>query len=153
MNNAYLLTGIRSAPEAIRNVIRTIPETKWDTLTDAGRFTLREAIAHLADWEVILRGRIEQTVATPGVNITGMNETERAREMKYRETNPLEQADKFVAERRATIEIVKALTGTDFRKECHHNEKGTMTVADQVSMLLGHDIYHLEHFTHYFSVD
>ncbi|MDI9641264.1 DinB family protein [Kamptonema cortianum] len=153
MNNPYLLMGLRYGPEAIRNVINTIPETKWDTLTDTGRFTLREAIAHLADWEVILRERIEQTVATPGVNITGMDETERARDMKYRETNPREQADKFVAERRATIELVKTLTGTDFRKECQHNEKGTMTVADQVSMLLGHDIYHLEHLTHYFSIE
>ena len=49
--NFYLLPAIESGPKVVARLIQLIPNYRWDIHGDPNRFTVREVVAHLADWE------------------------------------------------------------------------------------------------------
>lgn len=149
--NPYLLPVLDFGPLTLQRLLTKIEPHRMDESLSPDRFTPREAIAHLADWEPILRGRLETAVNTPGATIAAYDEGARAEEMGYRSWNVSESAGKFLAERRKTQAWLKTLKPEDWDKSVVHPERGVLTVRDLANMLLGHDLYHIEHLTQYLS--
>ena len=141
----YLFPGLELSPKAFEHIIAHIPEKRYDEKTDPNRFTLREAIAHLADWEPIFRERIQAGVDKPGALIQGMDESQRAIDKQYESWDVKESLRIFTEARAETLRYLKTLTAKQWETTVTHNEKGLMTAYDQANMLLGHDIYHFEH--------
>ena len=147
--NAYLLPGLEFGPRIVERLVAQIPASRHDEKTNPNRFTLREAIAHLADWEPILRERIERAVAQPDSPVEGMDEEVRAQDQNYRSWDMARSLEIFVQERAKTIAYLRGLSPEDWEKAIVHNEKGRQTVADQANQLLGHDLYHIDHLTEF----
>lgn len=149
LNNPYWRHGLRAGPLAFRRLVGLIPEADYDRKTSPERFTLREAAAHLADWEPILRERIRLAVVSPGSSVEAYDESERAVQQNYQATHPVEEAERWQQERDETVAYLDTLRPEDFAKTCVHPERGTMTVEDMVALLIGHDAYHIVHVTEY----
>lgn len=147
--NPYLIQGLRLSPIAIARLLGAIPVGQYDLAREAGRFTPREVIAHLADWEPILRGRIERGVEQPGAAIETYDESARAVEQNYAGSEVREATERFRVERERTAVVVEALAPSDFAKVVHHPERGALTVSDLCETILGHDVYHLEQLSAY----
>lgn len=148
--NAYMYPGLEFGPRIVERLVAQIPVGRADEKTNPSRFTLREAIAHLADWEPILRDRIKLAVDSPDSPVQGIDEGIRAEDQNYSGW-PLDESLKtFTAERAKTIAYLRGLAPEDWGKAIVHNEKGRQTVADQANQLLGHDLYHIEHLTEFF---
>lgn len=118
---------------------------RWDTTTDPDRFTFREAVAHLADWEPIHLFRMQKAIDQPGGPVHGLDESQRALEMEYDTTDPVEQAHLYLEHREEIVRWLECLPREDWRKTVVHSEKGEQTLEDQASMLVCHDTYHIEH--------
>ncbi|MBX3096255.1 MAG: DinB family protein [Fimbriimonadaceae bacterium] len=149
MNNPYLRHGLLAGPLTVRRLVGIIHPDDYDRRTDPSRFTLREAIAHLADWEPILRGRIESALQSPGSTIQALDESERAESQNYHATDPVEQAEKWQLERDETVSLLDGLTADQHELTVIHPERGPMSVADMMNMLVGHDAYHVVHLTEF----
>jgi len=147
--NAYLFPGLEYGPRIVSRLVAQIARGRYDERTNPDRFTLREAVAHLADWEPILRGRIEKAVREPDSAVQGLDEGVRAEQMGYGSWDVQEQLANFAGERAKTIQYLKGLAPEDWAKAITHNEKGRQTVADQANQLLGHDLYHIDHLTEF----
>ena len=143
--NAYLFPGLEFGPRIVARLVEQIPAARYDERTNPDRFTLREAVAHLADWEPILRDRIARAVAEPESAVQGIDESIRAEEQGYSKWDVGEQLKVFADERQKTIAYLKTLNPEDWNKALVHNEKGRQTVSDQANQLLGHDLYHIDH--------
>jgi hypothetical protein len=148
----YLLKGIGLGPTVVERLVGLIPEALHDSALGEDRFTLREVIAHLADWEVLFRGRMETALAVPGSRVVVLDEGDRAVELKYAETDVTEQLAIYKAERAKTVEFLSALAKEDFRLTYIHPAFGVMVIEDQANMLIGHDMYHVEQLTAYLSL-
>lgn len=142
--HAYLIPGLSLGPVAVRRVFAMIPEARWDEPTEPGRFTPREVIAHLADWEPIFLMRMKLGVDKPGSTISVYDEGVRAIEQGYAQMEPRAQLDRFEANRSLTVRFVEGLDSAGLHSTFMHPERGEMTVEDQANMLVGHDMYHLE---------
>lgn len=147
--NAYLFPGLEYGPRIVERLVAQIPVGRYDEKTNPDRFTLREAVAHLADWEPILRARIAKAIAEPDASIQGMDEGLRAQEMGYKDLDVRVQLATFTTERNITIAYLRSLKPEDWSKAITHNEKGRQTVSDQANQLLGHDLYHIDHLMEY----
>lgn len=147
--NPYLIQGLRLSPVALARLLGAIPVGQYDLAREAGRFTPREVIAHLADWEPILRGRIQQGAAHSGAAIETYDESARALEQNYAGCDVREATNRFRAEREHTVAVVEALSPADLAKTILHPERGPLTVADLAEMILGHDVYHIEQLSAY----
>lgn len=148
-NNPYLWHGMNLGPIAVQRIVKQVPESKWDTTADPGRFTFREAVAHIADWEPILLWRMQRAVEEPGCHVPAKDESERAEEAEYENWDPVESAQKFVEARAETVKFLQGLKPEDWSKAVSHPEKGVIDVYDQANTLLGHDMYHVEHLLQY----
>jgi uncharacterized damage-inducible protein DinB len=133
------------SPKAFERIVSMVPEKRYDEKTDPNRFTLREALAHLADWEPIFLQRVKAGVDKPGAEVKGIDESQRAIDQNYQDWDVKESLRKFAQARTETVRYLNALTPEQWQSTVTHNEKGAMTTYDQANMLLGHDIYHFEH--------
>jgi hypothetical protein len=145
----YLLPSLELSPKAFERIVSQIPEKRYDEHTDPNRFTLREAIAHLADWEPIFLQRIQAGVDAPGAAVQGMDEGQVAIEKNYVSWDVKESLRIFAEARAHTVRYLRVLTTAQWESTVVHNEKGPMSAYDQANMLLGHDIYHIEHATQF----
>lgn len=92
-----------------------------------------------------MRSRIKVGVDTPGGSIVAYDEGQIAIDHGYASKDPIAEAQSFKAERAKTIEYIQSLKPEDFEKTVLHPERGTMKVNDIVTMLVSHDVYHIEH--------
>lgn len=140
----YLYPGLELGPKALAALVAAIPESKLDVPTADERFSVREVVAHLADWEPILRGRIQSAVETPGSTVEAYDEGEIAKAKGYSGWAIEPSMALYAAERAKTIEFVRTITAPEWENAVLHPERGRMTAYDLANMLLGHEIYHLE---------
>src|SRR6185312_4556639 len=96
MSNAYLILGLQKGPEVIRWIVDHADESVWDQKTDPERFSFREVIAHLADWEPITLGRMRQANERPGSTLEVWDEVQRAIDMDYASLDPRVELDRWI---------------------------------------------------------
>ncbi len=147
--NPYLLNTLEFTPLILERLLDAIPQNRWDERTDPERFSFREAMAHLADWEPIMLQRIKAGVDSPGAEVKGIDEGVRAVEQGYASWDPRESVRKFKEARHETATYLRGLGADAWQGFINHNEKGRMSTYDHANMLLGHDLYHLEHATQF----
>jgi len=139
----YLIRALEMTPRLAEKELRR-GAADLDVRPDASRFSMREVIAHLADWEPIMLTRIRTGVDSPGATINAYDEGEMAIEHNYAASDPQERLRAWKADRAKTIEYLKTLGDDDFAKPVIHPERGRMLVGDVAHMLVSHDVYHLE---------
>jgi hypothetical protein len=149
--NFYLIPAIELGPLTVKRLLRLIPEHRWDEALHVDRFTPREVVAHLADWEPIMRERIQTAIATPGATILAYDEGKMAVDHGYRALAPHEQAELYRAERAITAKFLRSVTPDQWRNTLHHPERGLQSVEDLANLVLGHDLYHIEQLSEYLS--
>jgi len=149
MQTTYLFKGLELSPKAVERIVARVPASAYDTKTDPERFTFREAMAHLAEWEQINIDRLHQGVAEPGCTVQGFDEGQFAIDHNYAALDPVVQAKFFADKRVETIAYLRTLTDEDWAKVFYHSERGEQTVFEQAMTILGHDMYHLEQFTEF----
>lgn len=140
----YLIPGLEGSPKVFRCLLAHLRENALDEPTHPGRFTPREVIAHLAEWESILREeRLRAPAERNGIPVEAYDEGELAVRGNYAATDVHEQLAIFERERDKTVKLVQSLTPGQMANAMLHPERGWMTVADVANMMMGHDIYHL----------
>lgn len=147
--NAYLFKTIEMGPQVVQRLLHLIPESSWDQKTSPERFSLREAIAHLADWEPIWMERFELVLSQPGATIKVYDEGQFAVDNNYASKNPFAEADRFMRGRKKVAALVRSLTSEQFDIQLMHPEQGPLTLGDFANMIVCHDFYHVDHLTEY----
>lgn len=141
------MPALELGPHSIKRLLRKIPTERIDVPTDEGRFTPREVIAHLADWEPVFLQRMQTAKDCPMAQVDVYDEAQWAIEHAYGAKDPLAQADLFLQRRKQTLEWLSNLEPDDWKLTFTHPERGEMTIEDQANMLVGHDQYHVEQLT------
>lgn len=147
--NAYVLSSLQKAPVVAERILKRIEPSRFDERSDPDRFTIREAISHLADWEPIWLERFEIGMKTPGATIQAYDEGQLAIDRKYAERDVFSEATRYIEGRKVLLDTFAAFTPEDWEKTIHHPERGVLTLGNFGCMILGHDVYHLEHFTQF----
>lgn len=149
--NPYLLS-LRHTPVILVRMLDQIPAERFAERLHEDRFNLVEIVAHLADCEDIFLDRLRQTVEQPGSTILAFDEGERAIEKHYADRDVHHEAQVFANRRRDTVDFIESLTPEEWGLKATHEERGEQSVSEQISVLCGHDLYHLEQVSEYFTV-
>ncbi|MCH8273744.1 MAG: DinB family protein [Armatimonadetes bacterium] len=142
--NPYLVSALEMMPGLIRREFERLSPEQVDARPDPERFTPREVLAHLADWEPIFLDRIRTGVTSPGSPVPVWDESQRATDNDYASKDPSDSLAIWRKARGETVAYVRGLKPEDFAKTVEHPERGTTTVGALASMMVCHDIYHLE---------
>jgi uncharacterized damage-inducible protein DinB len=143
----YALAALEFGPTIMADLLANISPEKLDQPAGEDRFTPREIIAHLADWEPIFRTRIMSGVENDGAKVVVYDEGVRAIEQGYGLADITESIEKFKASRAETLEMVKGLTEEQVAHSLDHPELGPVAVSAYIWTIIGHDTYHIEQLT------
>ena len=123
MNNPYLIRALSFGPLIVARTVARIDPSRHDDHSDQGRFTLREAVAHLSDWEEIDLGRIKQIVSSPGSDIEPFDEVELASKNGYETLDVHKQLTLFAQRRATTVAFLESLPPESWALSAVHGEK------------------------------
>jgi hypothetical protein len=149
--NYYVLKSIEFGPSVIRRIFAKMDASRYDEHLDPDRFSPREAIAHLADWEPIFRGRMELIRSEPGAFIVGEDESERAIQNRYHEQDIVANLRAFEEERRKTTALVRSLGPEEWSLLGEREGYGSMTIENFANLLVCHDMYHVDQLLEFIS--
>ncbi len=145
----YALMSLEGTPAVFARLLDGLSETEADLRPDPARFSLREAVAHLADWEDVFRQRMLLTQSEDNPLLQGYDEGQWAIDRAYAQTDWREQLARFAHERAQTIALVRSFTPEHLARIGHHTEAGPITLQEQVLLITVHDGYHARQFAEY----
>ena len=139
----YYASGVRGNAGVFEFLLRDLAENdaRWDTQVDAERFTLREIVAHLVDYDTICRERFERIIREDNPELPNWDEDEAA--IHYATRNPVHQLESLVLSRRELGDWLAGLSEDEWQRCGSRPKVGEFSVEDGVSLMLAHDAYHL----------
>ena len=146
----YLIDEALSAtPDIITRFCKGIPAHIADQDQGPDYFTLREVLAHLADWEPIWLERIQRIVQEEEPVLPNIDEGKMA-ELNNYATTPVEVSlEKFASGRASLVEYLQSLPNDAFARNGIRPEIGNITIKDIATIVLAHDTYHIAQLARY----
>jgi hypothetical protein len=140
----YLTTGLESTPTVLNYLLSGFAADNpiWDFRPDPDRFTLREMMAHLADWEPIWLDRMRRTAMEREPRLVSYDEGEMAIERDYAHIDPVASLARFQAGREELVGFLRALDHSEWERFGIREELGPISISGQATLILGHDGYH-----------
>src|SRR5436190_13009197 len=107
----YVLSGLSSTPDVLETILRGKESSDpiWDFRPDPDRFTLREMVAHLADWEPIFMERFQRTRSETEPRLPDYDEGKIAIERDYAHSDPIANLARFRAGRASLVTFLQSL--------------------------------------------
>ncbi len=146
----YLIDhALNATPGIISRFCANIPDVIADQDQGPDRFTLREVLAHLSDWEPIWLERIQRIVQEDMPVLPNIDEGEMAVQNAYA-TIPVETSiENFTTGRAALTAYLASLPIDAFERSGIRPEVGTITIEDIAPLVLAHDTYHIAQLAQY----
>lgn len=127
--------------EEYRDAAALLADASWNQPWAPGKWTMRQVMAHVAQWEMILGYRLACAVGTPGFTIQLADQ-----DALMQRTAAVDGATAFAAfdgARRFNIALIGSLSDADRDIQVLHPEYGLLTVNDLIVQMAGHGIHHL----------
>jgi hypothetical protein len=140
----YVLTALGGTPGVIQGLLGGLAadDPAWDLHPYPERFSLREMLAHLADWEVFWYERATRTIHEEHPFLENRDENRIASDRNYAHADPLESLARFQAGRTKLMELLTSPPDAAWSRTAHREGLGDMTLEEQAIMSLAHDGYH-----------
>ena len=139
----YLLLDLECAPAVLARLLADVTDpAAWDRRPDPDRFTLREMVAHLADWDGVFLGRMTQTRDEENAALRGLDEGQVAIDHDYAHADPQECLMRYEAGREKIVAFLRALSPEQWGRVGTHTEVGPISLETQAVLIAVHDGYH-----------
>lgn len=146
----FTLLGGRYPLRVMEGIIPSIEEAV-DGLDEAGlrrpekpgKWSVMEAVWHLADTEIIYGFRVRRILAEPGTPIQVCDQDAWNAALDYNTRTLAGALDQLAPLRRANIDLFRSLGPDAFVREGVHGERGPESVDRIMHIMAGHDLVHL----------
>jgi hypothetical protein len=146
----YALTAIAGAPDVLEQLVKGIAldDPRWDYRPDPERFTLREIVGHLADWNGVYFDRITRIRDEEMPSLLVRNPEEVGRVSGSFQAPPDVSLAHFRAGRAELAAVLGALELVAWKRTGeiinHPSASGAVSIEAWNYASVGHDGYHLQ---------
>lgn len=145
----YLFTALSGAPALFDQLLQELTEAEADRRPDPERFTIREVIAHLAEWDAIFLERMQRICNEDTPLLPDCDEGQMAIEHDYAHKDVAEQLQLFRARRAAVIAFLKERKPEEWSRVGNRPEIGMLTLEGIAFLMAVHDTYHVQQVVDY----
>jgi hypothetical protein len=140
----YIVNALDNTPVMLIAQLSQLPpsDPMWNVRPDPDRFSLREIVAHLADWEEVWQERLERTVSEERPHLLRPDLDHRARDQGYSTADPQECLHRFGEKRLALTGWLRSMPEDTWSRAGHLDRIGDLPLAGLAALALGHDSYH-----------
>jgi hypothetical protein len=139
---SYLIGSLEASPIVFSYLLEGLSEEEADRHPDPDRFTIREVLAHLADWELIFQDRLQRTRNEDEPALPWIDEGALAVERDYAHKEVQEQLRLFSERRAATVALLNSLSEGEWQRVAKRENVGRMTMEGLAVLIPLHDAYH-----------
>jgi hypothetical protein len=118
-----------------------VTAAEWVRPWAPGKWTLRQIVVHVAQWEMIFGMRVRCALGVPGYVVQPLNQDD-LMGVEDRAVDGPTALEAFVALRRMNLACAAALSAADRQRICQHRERGPLKVDDLLVTLAGHPVHH-----------
>lgn len=135
---------VAGTPDTLEALLAGIESTDpiWDGRPDLERFTLREIVAHLADYDLLWPARLSRTLAEENPIHVPANPGQMALDHGYAAIDPLVSIATFRDRRSALVTLLHDTPEDLWQRTARWGEMGTVTFEEQAAVVVIHDSYH-----------
>lgn len=121
---------------------RSDADLRWTPT--AGRWSVAQILAHLADTEVVSAYRIRMIVSSPGTAIQAFDQNAWARELHYDHRDSFASLTLFRSLRTSLLALLGSLDDDALDRFGVHAERGKESVRYLTRLYAGHDLNHVQ---------
>lgn len=138
-----LLSALTGTPDVLDALLGSLgPHSpRWDARPDPARFTLREIVAHLADYEVIWLERVTRTRGEANPLLVRVDPAVLADENDYAHSDALMSLARFRERRAALVDFLSGLAEDEWQRVGQMAGE-PLTLEEQAAFVVIHDGYH-----------
>jgi len=137
--------GVQQATaKRIERLIRPLTRQQTRRRPAAGKWSIGEILAHLAESELVYGYRIRMILAANGTRFHAFDQIVWARNSDYARQDPQRSLRMFRALRESNLALLKSLPRTKWGCYGIHATRGKETLKRVVEMFAGHDLNHLQ---------
>jgi hypothetical protein len=142
----YLLKALSAQPTIATALLGHVRHDShvWDRRPDPSRFSLREVLAHLADWEPIWLERVRRFATEEHPFLPSVDEGALAAQHDYANSSPSDSLRAYVDGRRRLVQFLSTLPADAWDRTGDRELVGDLSLYQQVAMALSHDGYHMK---------
>lgn len=144
-HRAYLVAALLGTPDVLDGLLAILrpDDPTWDNRPDPNRFTLREMVAHVADWEPIHLDRLSRTLAENVPVLPSYDEGQIALDHDYAHTAPHSSLIRFRDGRAKLVAFLQARANAEWEREADRQDLGRCSIEAMATVALAHDCYHI----------
>lgn len=141
----YLIAALSGLPDVAERLLAGLhtDDPRWDFRPDPARFTLREVVAHLADWEPIHRERIRRMLEEDNPLLPDVDEQKTAIDNDYAHSDPHGSLEWIRGGRQKVVQLLETLGAEEWERPGFRDPVGPVTIEVLATFIAAHDGYHL----------
>ena len=138
------LTVLSTTSGQLRELTAGLSREQLFRTPEAGRWSIAQILAHLADAEIAGAWRFRSVLAQDGVPLAPFDQDAWAGAFKYEQVDPSASIELFTANRTATLALLRRVDPVRHRHHGMHAERGQETIEHMIRLYAGHDLNHLQ---------
>lgn len=109
-----------------------------------GEWSAADVAGHMADAELVYSVRVRMVLTDDNPTLVGYDEQAWAARLTMCDTDTSASVERFRILRDANLRLYESLEDAEWARRGSHVERGAMSVADMVELMVGHDRTHLD---------
>jgi len=133
-----LLERLRRGAELVAVSITGAAGSEVDFVPEAGGWSIRQIVAHLADGEIVATMRVRQILAEENPKLEAFDQDAWAKNLDYARRKPSQSLETFRRIRGENYELLKDLPEAAFERAGIHSERGLVTLRQLLELVAAH---------------
>jgi uncharacterized damage-inducible protein DinB len=143
MHHQELIDAYLSGPELVQQAVQGMSEEQLNAKPVAGKWSTRQVVCHLADFEPIYADRMKRVIAEQCPTFFGGDPDTFAARLAYEQRSVAAELSFLSAIRQHVAAILAELKADDFQRIGNHIEAGRMTLEDLLRNIGNHVPHHV----------
>ncbi len=143
MDPAPLIATYLAGPQQLRDAVRGMSPDQLDAQPIPGKWSTRQVICHIADFEPVYVDRMKRVIAQEDPTLFGGDPDLFAARLAYQARDVEEELQLIAACRRHMARILNTLRPEEFARRGLHSEAGPMTLEKLLTNIANHIPHHI----------
>jgi uncharacterized damage-inducible protein DinB len=144
MSQTQLIQSYLAGPAELRSAIAGMSPAQIDAAPVPGKWSTRQVICHIADFEPVYADRMKRVIAENEPTMFGGDPDVFAAKLAYAERDIEEELNLIEAVRRHVARILKTLPDEAFQRRGIHSEAGPRTLEKLLASVTNHIPHHVK---------
>ena len=143
MNHESIIADYLAGSQKLRDAVARMTPEQLDAKPIAGKWSTRQVVCHIADYEPIYADRIKRVLAEDKPTILGGDPDVFAANLKYESRDVETELQMIDAVRKHLVTILRTLKPDDWQRTGTHTTDGALSLETLLTRITNHIPHHI----------